>query len=117
MQFFKLNYFSLYSKFDTLYCYNRLEERDRNSQGHLDKDVGILPFWFGLFMWFFLCVFCATIISALFSAIKRRAERNNHLSTCQPEIELHDLDSFREKTLLTGKMPSIDNTIDSHTHA
>lgn len=78
--------------------------------------MDMLPFWFGLFVQFFLCVFCAPVICALFSAIRRRAEWDNHLSTCQLEIELHGLDGFREK-VLTSKMPSIDTAVESHMHA
>lgn len=57
------------------------------------------PVWFGLFTWFFLCVKCATIISALFSGIRRRAEKNNHLSTYQSEIELHDWGGLKKLSL------------------
>lgn len=88
------------------YCCNGLEERDRNSKGHIDQDVDIRPFSFGLLTWLFLCVICVTILSALFSGIRRRAEKGNHHSTCQPETELHGLDGLREEALLAGKMPS-----------
>lgn len=77
----------------------------------------MLPFWLGLFMWLFLCVFPAPVISALFSAIRRRAERDSHLSTCQPEIEPHGGDGFRDKVLLTSERPSVDTAVEGHMHA
>ena len=63
-------------------------------------------------MWLFLCVMCVTVLSALFSGIRRRAEKDDHHSACQPEIELHGLDGLGEKALLAGKMPSIHIAVD-----
>lgn len=57
---------------------------------------------------------CVTILSALFSGIRRRAEKGNRHSTCQPETELHGLDGLREEALLAGKMPSTHVAVDKH---
>ena len=66
--------------------------------------MAVLPFSFGLLVWvFFLCVICVTILSALFSGIRRGVEKDNHHSTCQPKVELRGIYGLRQEAFLDGK--------------
>lgn len=111
--FLKLNCIPLNSKVDTLlWLIAGLKKGIGTSRNILWL---LLPFSFGLLMWvFFLCVSCVTILSALFSGIRRGVEKNNHHSTCQPKVQLHEIDGLRQEALLTGKLPSIDMTVNKH---
>lgn len=96
-------------------AYSRLEERNRDFKEHTDKAVAVLPFSFGLLVWvFFLCVICVTILSALFSGIRRGVEKDNHHSTCQPKVELPGIDGLRQEALLAGKLPSVNMAVNKH---
>lgn len=77
--------------------------------------MAVLPFSFGLLVWvFFLCVICVTILSALFSGIRRGVEKDNHHSTCQPKVELRGIDGLRQEALLAGKLSSVDMAVNKH---
>lgn len=67
----------------------------------------MLPFWFGLFMWFLLYAICVTFISAFFTGIRRA--KNNYQCTYQSDY----LDGLKQKPALTGKMPSVDTDVDN----
>lgn len=88
------------------YC-NRCEERNRISKRYINRDVEMLPFWFGLLLWFLLCVICITVISAFFSGVKRA--KHSHQCTCQ----LDSWDGLNQKAALTGKMPFVDTDVDN----
>lgn len=96
-------------------AYSRLEERNRDFRENIDKAMAVLPFSFGLLVWvFFLCVICVTILSVLFSGIRRGVEKDNHHSTCQPKVDLRSIDGLRQEALLAGKLLSVDMAVNKH---
>lgn len=95
-------------------AYSRLEERNRDFKENIDKAMAVLPLFIWFAQGFFSFMICVTILSVLFSGIRRGVEKDDHHSTCQPKVDLRSIDGLRQEALLAGKLPSVDMAVNKH---